>query len=248
MKFLIIIISIFIFGCATPNFNYKTTVYDVSVPLINTVTVVAVGEKMLAQGIYTKLQVLNVLKKVNASWGITINEGVFPKTGEDANGIYFSPRGSGGDAGSITKNSLMADVEVVMVDKESGNLCVVMVEMGRKFCESNSTTSYELKEKEVLLEDAIQQTLLYNGIVNGVIKISYREFIKNTARPSFTNNVEYDLKISNIFSYKGASIEVIDATNQNIKYKVLKNFNKAKELNIRIKQEEGDEIKKFNKT
>ena len=47
------------------------------------------------------------------------------------------------------------------------------------------------------------------------------------ARPAFSNDVEYDLLESKTIAYKGAMIEVIEATNQHIKYIVKRNFNKA---------------------
>ena len=58
------------------------------------------------------------------------------------------------------------------------------------------------------------------------INIGYREFSSNSARPAFNNDVEYDLNESKQIGYKGALLEVIKATNQDITYKVLKNFNK----------------------
>ncbi len=41
------------------------------------------------------------------------------------------------------------------------------------------------------------------------------------ARPAFNNNVEYDLSESPIIGYKGAKLEVIEANNQFIKYRVI---------------------------
>jgi len=57
--------------------------------------------------------------------------------------------------------------------------------------------------------------------------VGYREFSNNLARPAFNNTVEYDLTDSKIIGYRGARIEVIEATNEFRKYKVIQNFNKA---------------------
>ncbi|MCD0195610.1 hypothetical protein K1T77_12420 [Acinetobacter baumannii] len=46
-------------------------------------------------------------------------------------------------------------------------------------------------------------------------------------RPAFNNDVEYDLSQSKEIGYKGALLEIIEATNQDIKYKVIRNFNKV---------------------
>ncbi len=72
------------------------------------------------------------------------------------------------------------------------------------------------------------QSLIYSGKVGNKIKLGYREFSNNLARPAFSNDVEYDLTESTIVGYKGARIEVIEATNQYIKYQVLQSFNQPR--------------------
>ena len=44
---------------------------------------------------------------------------------------------------------------------------------------------------------------------------------------AFNNDVEYDLRESSVIGYKGARIEVVEATNEHIKYKVIQNFSRA---------------------
>ena len=44
------------------------------------------------------------------------------------------------------------------------------------------------------------------------------------ARSAFTQEVQYDLKESKIIGFKNVRIEVIEATNSSITYKVLKAF------------------------
>jgi hypothetical protein len=92
-------------------------------------------------------------------------------------------------------------------------------------CQSN--IPFERPKRPVLQSDSFQQTLIYSGKVGNKINIGYREFSNNLARPAFNNAVEYDLTDSRIIGYRGARIEVIDATNEFIKYKVIQNFNKA---------------------
>ncbi|CAD9197495.1 hypothetical protein QAC21B_03669 [Acinetobacter bohemicus] len=78
-------------------------------------------------------------------------------------------------------------------------------------------------------EHSFQQTLIYSGKVGNKINISYREFSGSLARPAFNNDVEYDLNQSRQIGYKGALLEIADANNQSITYKVLKNFNKVED-------------------
>jgi hypothetical protein len=70
----------------------------------------------------------------------------------------------------------------------------------------------------------IEKQLIYNGKSGNTIKFSYREFINDTARPAFSQDLQYDLSESNVIGFKGMRIEVIKATNTNITYKILNDF------------------------
>ena len=47
-------------------------------------------------------------------------------------------------------------------------------------------------------------------------------------RESFSREFQVDLTEGNVAAYKGAIIEVIDATNVQIKYKVIRNFSSGR--------------------
>ena len=70
-----------------------------------------------------------------------------------------------------------------------------------------------------------QQSLLYSGRVGDHIKISYREFSGDMARPAYSNDVEYDLSSSDTVTYKGARLRVLKADNEGITYVLISNFN-----------------------
>jgi hypothetical protein len=52
----------------------------------------------------------------------------------------------------------------------------------------------------------------------------YREYARDTARPAFSQEVEYDLSEGNVIGFKGARVEVLEATNFFTRYKVLVHF------------------------
>ncbi len=112
-----------------------------------------------------------------------------------------------------------------MAKKFLPELCVVTV---FNVAACKTVQDIERTKRSVLAQDAFQQTLIYNGRVGSKINIGYREFSNNTARPAFNNNVEYDLTESTRIGYKGADLEVLEATNQHIKFKMLSNFNEAR--------------------
>lgn len=74
---------------------------------------------------------------------------------------------------------------------------------------------------------------LYQGKQGNKIKVTFREFYLNKKfnkfmiRNAFTQNIDYELnkKGSTIIGFKGLRIEVIKATNLDITYKVIKDYN-----------------------
>jgi hypothetical protein len=76
-----------------------------------------------------------------------------------------------------------------------------------------------IEKKE--LEGSKKVELIYNGRESKVIKILYREFINDLARPAFYQNLTYTLDESNIIRYKNFKIEVFESTNEYITYKVI---------------------------
>jgi hypothetical protein len=65
---------------------------------------------------------------------------------------------------------------------------------------------------------------VYNGRAGNVAKFLYREFVSESARPAFTQDVQYDLGEGKVVGFKSARIEIIDATNTAITYRVLAHF------------------------
>lgn len=64
--------------------------------------------------------------------------------------------------------------------------------------------------------------LIYNGISKNSITITYREFSKSYARPAFFQSFIYDLNQSKFIHFKSVLIEVIEANNAFINYKVIR--------------------------
>lgn len=73
-------------------------------------------------------------------------------------------------------------------------------------------------------ENCVKQEFIYNGKSNNTLKFIYREFIKDMARPAFTQELQYDLNESNVIGFKGMRIEIINSTNTILEYKVLQNM------------------------
>lgn len=69
-----------------------------------------------------------------------------------------------------------------------------------------------------------RQDLIYQGRSGSSIKISYREFAGDLARPAFTQELTFDLSDGPVVGVKGARIEVLQATNTSITYRLVQPF------------------------
>ncbi|MFA6143651.1 MAG: hypothetical protein WCW84_01695 [Sulfurimonas sp.] len=76
-------------------------------------------------------------------------------------------------------------------------------------------------------EGSFKYEALYQGKIDNKIKISFREFKDDMARPAFTQDIDYLLEKDGtaIVGFKGLRIEVLKATNVDITYKVVKDYN-----------------------
>jgi len=68
------------------------------------------------------------------------------------------------------------------------------------------------------------QELIYNGRVDNNLKFVYREFSGDMIRPAFSQTVQYDYNESKFISFKELTLEIVEANNQIIKYKLINNF------------------------
>lgn len=67
-----------------------------------------------------------------------------------------------------------------------------------------------------------QRDLVYSGLSGGsTISLLYREFLDNMTRPVLTQELKYDLALSRTIGFKDARIEVVNAGNTSIRYRVL---------------------------
>jgi len=96
-----------------------------------------------------------------------------------------------------------------------------LVKIRRK---DNYKTSIKMTFIKSLCEDCYNQELLFNGAKGSVLSFTYREFIGNIARPSFFQNVEYDVENSSIIGFKGVRLKILEFSNTSIKYEILKTF------------------------
>lgn len=211
-------------GCATPAYNYRADSIEISEPPIDKIAVAYVGDSLVRQGQRTEQQTiyLNENTGIGLLNAYTIVRGYYAKEGDDGITEFYLP--SRQDGGQILKSLLADPPKIIQAYKSESKLCVITI-FNVPICK---TVDFERRKQAVQSSDSFQQTLIYSGRIGGKIRIGYREFSGDAARPAFNNEAEYDLNDSKVIGYKGAKLEVIEATNEFIKYRVLRNFNNVK--------------------
>lgn len=222
-KLSVLILSLIFTGaCASPTYNYVPKVESFSAPPIGEIVTVSVGDEMLSLGTIRYQSGIEVPANTKVS-GYTLHGGFYPQTGQSQKSTYhsfLSGTASPNGIGAMSKNVLMDPPQAVEAYLEEEKLCVVTI-LDLHTCRERSFTR---TERTFASEDSFQQTLLYSGRAGDQVSLSYREFSGDVARPAFSNDVEYDLSISREIAYKGARIEILEASNTSITYKVLSNF------------------------
>ena len=213
-------------GCAAPVVNYQPQTQNISEPPLNSTNEKQVGDELLRQGKFREHDAVHVTSIVKISFAYTIYPGYFLKIGEDKENEYYRIGGAGEDSGYVEKHAIADPYQNLMIRKDKNTICIVTV-FNAYGCDESNISSFEKIKKPIISQDTVQRTLIYSGKVGNKINIGYREFSGSFARPAFSNSVEYDLSESNSIGYKGALLEIIEATNRFIKYKVISNFNAA---------------------
>ncbi|MDY1549573.1 hypothetical protein [Luteibacter sahnii] len=209
-------------ACVAPTYNYAPKATAISRPAVGSVTTASVGDEMVNQGVVYEREALLLHKDANIGLfnAYTLRHGYFVKQGENKNSDFYQPSPTP-DGGRVDKAALADPYKSVQAYKTDSRLCVVTV-FNASAC---TKASFDRVVKSVATDDSFQQTLIYSGKVGQKIKLGYREFSANVARPAYSNDVDYDLSESTTVGYKGARLEVIEATNDHVTYRLISNFN-----------------------
>jgi hypothetical protein len=221
---IVVLFSCALLGCAAPSYNYRATTKQISFPGVGEESRVSVGDTMVSQGSLAEHDALVVEQDVSVGLlGLyTIQRGTYLKEGENGGAEFYSIHNPFVEGGAIRLGALAGPPKVVALYDAEHKLCVIR-ELNDQMCASGA--SYSKSKKTIESINTFQQSLIYSGRVGTRIKLGYREFSGNRARPAFNNDVDYDLTESTVIGYKGARLEVLEATNESIRFKLISNFN-----------------------
>lgn len=67
----------------------------------------------------------------------------------------------------------------------------------------------------------VRRELVYAGISQTTVSLLYREYWGNAVVPAFAQELRYDTQLGKVVGYKGARLEILEASNTEITYRVL---------------------------
>ena len=203
------------------NILYEEVIYNK--PDVGSSTEVYLGDRMLSQQIGEWKECITPKKTFSKKpWGAA--HSFIYKAGEpmcklNLKSKHYTPTYANAGEGTYPvrwkkkggKSSLCA------CPPESMGMCAACI---KKLSEDD----VEDGETFIYNENSFQQTIEYAGRSGDILKFNYSEFSDGFARQAFTREFQVDLSEGNIAAYKGALIEIVKATNVQIKYKVIRNF------------------------
>lgn len=142
-------------------------------------------------------------------------------TGLFAAGSSSTPKEHCPPSKDVSDITILSDITIPAFFYRPDHDCPLFLQGGE--CVSNNVVWEEAIYRD-FVPDTYKKELVYNGRLENYIKVIYREYLNNWARPAFTQELQYDLNESNVIGFQGARIEILEATNTKITYKVLSHF------------------------
>ena len=194
------------------------TLHDVSLPSLNVRTTAELGERLLMQGQGMQTDVLTV-QSLSGKFA-EINNATFCRTtpGDDR---FFSF-----DKRAVRLLNFLGGtrsyVNIVRFQPNHGEVCIRDIWSG---CFDRNKTSFSYQQNALCAHpNSLQRIIEYNGRSGDTLNFTYREYRGSRMVAPITQNFYMDILESNQITYKGARLLVESASNQQIAYRVLRNF------------------------
>jgi hypothetical protein len=202
----VMMLGVAVAGCKSRPVQHSA--YQTTLPQVGTVVTIGIGERMLTKSDALETRAI-ILAQDQTIGEFVVRKGTYPQIADKEEYQTFGGVVAANVGGTVAKHNK------VHLFKD-GSVCLGRAPCAKFDYVMGVTTNYQLA--------SFQSTLIYSGRIGNKITLGYREFQRNIARPSFNNDVTYDLSESMILGYKGARIEVLQASNTEISYKVLAGF------------------------
>lgn len=208
-------------GCAI--ITYKNTpdhVWTQHPISSETLTVKRSGEHLLMQSFSIQNNGITFPKGVSLK-GYTFTEGKYLQVDQSEHGTVYQPVNDFDGGGQVLQWGFYEPAKAILIDSKN-RLCVQTQSSTRCVSDHNANQT----KIETLSKKSLQQILRFKSIDDTKLELSYREYMGESNHPRVKDEIEINLSESQLIEYRGARIQIIEATNQHIEYKVLSSFNR----------------------
>ena len=222
-SFLVAMLCVPAFG-----FTFRMAASDKVSPLLNTESTAQVGKVMLHQGEVYERAAIHLSEEIEfgKDGAYVLTPGFYFRVGASDGWGTYAPV-DGPDAGRVKKAPGAITLQSACLYSNDGKEIALIT----NFYQAVNAKAKGIKRTTQLAfsDDSIQRSLVYGGRVGNKVKLGYREVWMSITKPSELQFVEYDLTESNMVESNGARIEVIEATNKNIRYRVKQAFDSTEQ-------------------
>jgi len=213
-------------GCVSA-LPIETPLTEMDRPALNQMVTAELGALILEKGKYKVVDALISRNDIVLDYGplrvvVTIPAGVLTaRLRDDKYTYYFSSRTTARDplAGDIGWSNNTA---LRVANDNPGDVQAVSMPLGER---AMPDVPPVLERTKIPIVDGsgYRQQLLYSGRSGDILKFQYRGS-GSVAGPEPNEDIQWNLRDGNVVAFKGARIEVVDATNARLNYRVLSSF------------------------
>jgi hypothetical protein len=194
----------------------------------------APGEVLVAKGVRTVVPAIELVKATvfnkaegeasHMTCAFTVHAGTYPKRGTylmDPQGVdCFGPvnvqitLANGTTNWNCQGRTFMADI-CGGTGKYFVALLALKADLKQQFDQVRQVQKVQGHDPNLV------QQVLYAGRIGNKLGLTYREFTNDVDRPSFVQELQYDFDESKVLSFRALKIEVVEATNAGITYRVM---------------------------
>ncbi|OIO78993.1 MAG: hypothetical protein COW11_03515 [Candidatus Omnitrophica bacterium CG12_big_fil_rev_8_21_14_0_65_43_15] len=232
-----LILCLSLFGCATiPSFRVLEPAVDeevIDIPYLNQESRVELGETIVAKGkiyscTYKGMTLFNEVHsqgepKALVGGSVSVPPGDLIMKAEDAEWEYFYAKQV-----MITRwGAVWPGVGGLRFSKINSTIEIFAPDFTWAWSKvPHAVPQYKIHKIKSDKEHkpSFKQELIYNGRLGNSVKFLYREISDDMMRPAFSQEIQYDLNDGKTIGFKGSRIEIIKASNTELRYKVIKNF------------------------
>jgi len=227
LGFLILFLSTsFLVGCAVSRNAILPNRQVIDWPSHHEVNSVAVGDTLVSKGEVYTYRAMKLKEEVTSAYRaifikVTVPPGELIARKDDASWTYYYSTNMTAYRAMSGERKIEGGIRI---HKETGEARLFEDVAGSPVIHKASTDNYELTEIEIEDEPGFRQELIYSGRSGDTISFLYREFSQDLIRPDYSQEMQYDLTGGAIVGFKSVRLEIIEATNTEVTYKVLQGF------------------------